>query len=61
MCTPEVDELAPATMEKVEDKWSLMVLKMNQCIVNWQKSGQGDGGIDDTDDAVDFEFGSLSN
>jgi hypothetical protein len=39
--------MTPATAEKVEDKWSSMVLEMNRCIANWQKSGQGEGGIDD--------------
>ena len=39
----------PATAEKVEDKWSSMILEMNRCIANWQKSGQGEGGIDDAD------------
>ena len=57
----EVADLTPASAEKVEDKWSSMVLEMNRCIANWQKSGQGDGGIDDADNVVDLEFGSLSN
>ncbi len=43
----KVAHMTPATAEKVEDKWSLMVLAMNRCIANWQKSGQGEGGIDD--------------
>ena len=43
----EVADLTPATAEKVEDKWSSMILEMNRCIANWQKSGQGDGRIDD--------------
>ena len=57
----EVANLTPATAEKVEDKWSSMILEMNRCIANWQKSGQGEGGIDDADNAVDIEFGSLAN
>jgi hypothetical protein len=39
----DVANLIPATAEKVEDKWSAMVLEMNRCIANWQKSGQGEG------------------
>ena len=57
----EVSDLSPATAEKVEDKWSSMVLEMNLCIANWQKSCQGEGGIDDADNATDHEFGSLVN
>ena len=57
----EIADLTPAWAEKVEDKWSSMVLEMNRCIANSQKSGQADGGIDDADNAVDREFGSLSN
>jgi hypothetical protein len=57
----EVANLTPATAEKVEDKWSSMILEMNRCIANWQKSGQGEGGIDDADNVSDREFGSLSN
>jgi hypothetical protein len=55
----EVAHMTPATAEKVEDKWSSMVLKMNCCIANWQKSGQGEGGTDDADNKHDHEFGSL--
>jgi hypothetical protein len=57
----EVAHMTPATAEKVEDKWSSMVLEMNRCIANWQKSGQGEGGIDDTDNEHDHVFGSLEN
>jgi hypothetical protein len=57
----EVANLTPATAEKVEDKWSSMILEMNRCIANWQKSGQGEGGINDADNVSDREFGSLSN
>jgi hypothetical protein len=57
----EVAHLTPATAEKVEDKWSSMILEMNRCIANWQKSGQGEGGINDADNVSDREFGSLSN
>ena len=57
----EVADLAPATAEKVEDKWASMILEMNRCIANWQKSGQGEGGIDDADNVTDQEFGSLAN
>ena len=57
----DVANLIPATAEKVEDKWSAMVLEMNRCIANWQKSGQGEGGIDDFDNLMDHEFGRLEN
>ncbi len=57
----EVANLTPATAEKVEDKWSSMILEMNCCIANRQKSGQGEGGISDADSVSDREFGSLSN
>ena len=36
-----------------------MVLEMNCRIANWQKSGQGEGGINDADNEVDQEFGIL--
>jgi hypothetical protein len=55
----EVADLTPATAKKVEDKWSTMVLEMNCRIANWQKSGQGEGGINDADNEVDQEFGIL--
>ncbi len=45
----EVADLTPATAKKVEDKWSTMVLEMNRCIANWQKSGQGEDGINDAE------------
>jgi hypothetical protein len=57
----EVAALTPATADKVEDKWASMILEMNRCIANWQKSGQGEGGIDDVDNAEDQVFGSLAN
>ena len=57
----DVADLTPATAEKVEEKWASMTLEMNRCIANWQKSGQGEGGIDDADNADDHEFGSLKN
>ena len=57
----EVAGLTPATAEKVEDKWGTMILEMNCCIANWQKSGQGECGIDDADNEHDREFGRLDN
>jgi hypothetical protein len=57
----EVAGLTPATAEKVEDKWGTMILEMNRCIANWQKSGQGECGIDDADNEHDREFGRLDN
>ncbi len=57
----EVAALTPATAKKIEDKWASMILEMNHCIANWQKSGQGKGGIEDIDNAEDQVFGSLAN
>ena len=57
----EVAALTPATANKIEDKWASMILEMNHCIANWQKSGQGEGGIEDIDNAEDQVFGSLAN
>ena len=57
----DVASLTPATAGKVEEKWASMILEMNRCIGNWQKSGQGEGGIYDADNAADHEFGSLEN
>lgn len=57
----DVENLTPATAEKVEDKWGTMILEMNRCIANWQKSGQGECGIDDADNEHDHEFGRLDN
>ncbi len=56
----DVADLTVATAEKVEDKWSTMVLEMNKCIANWQKSGEGEGGIGSNNE-LDHEFGSLKN
>jgi hypothetical protein len=55
----DVENLTPATAEKVEGKWGDMILEMNRCIANWQKSGQGECGIDDADNEHDHEFGRL--
>ena len=37
-----------------------MILEMNRCIANQQKSGQGEGAIDDADNEMDNDFGSLA-
>ena len=37
------------------------MLEMNRCIANWQKSGQGEGGIDDAGNENDHAFGCLEN
>jgi hypothetical protein len=57
----EVADLTPATAENVEDKWSWMILEMNCCIANGQKSGEGEGGINGADNEHNHEFGSLAN
>jgi hypothetical protein len=46
--------MAPATPEKVKDRWSSLVHELKRKIENWEMSGQGDGGcltfdIDDED------------
>jgi hypothetical protein len=42
-----VSTLQPATMEKVEEKWD------SSGIQRWERSGQGDGGFDKEDAAVE--------
>jgi hypothetical protein len=50
-----VSDMAPATPEKVKDRWSSLVHELKRKIENWEMSGQGDGGcltlfdIDDED------------
>ena len=41
-----VADLAPATAEKVEKKWATVKNELTRIIANWEKSGQGDGGLD---------------
>ena len=41
-----VSDLAPATPEKVKDKWSSLVHELKRKIERWEMSGQGDGGRD---------------
>ena len=40
-----VSNLSPATPEKVEEKWNSMNLALKRGITNWERSGQGDGGL----------------
>ena len=49
----DVADLAPATPEKVEDKWASVKNELTRVIANWERSGQGDGGIDDVDNGED--------
>ena len=39
-----VSHMQPATVEKVQEKWSSMVLALNRVIQKWERSGQGYGG-----------------
>jgi len=39
-----VSHVQPATVEKVQEKWSSMVLALNRVIQKWERSGQGYGG-----------------
>ncbi len=55
-----VSTLSPATPDKVQEKIPTMTVSLQRIIQNWQRSGQGDGGID-IDDNVEEEFGSLDN
>jgi hypothetical protein len=49
----DVADLTPATPEKVEDKWATVKKELTRIIANWERSGQGDGGIDDIDNVDD--------
>jgi hypothetical protein len=48
-----VSTLQPATMEKVEQKWNSVNLTLKRGIQKWERSGQGDGGFDKEDAAVE--------
>ena len=39
-----VSDMAPATPEKVKDRWASLVHELKRKIENWEMSGQGDGG-----------------
>jgi hypothetical protein len=58
-----VAEMAPATPEKCQSKFSRLMVSLIRVIQNWGKSGQGDGGKDSEDEESDDEivFGSLQN
>ena len=51
-----VEKLQPATPEKVEEKWNSMNLALKRAISNWERSGQGDGGITGEDDLDDDDI-----
>jgi hypothetical protein len=60
----KVSSLAAATPEKCKEKMSTMMVSLKRIIDKWERSGQGEGGIDvemDGDEATEFEFGSLKN
>lgn len=65
-----VEHMATATPEKCHSKFSSMIVELTRIIGNWEKSGQGDGGIlgeepeeedEDNEGAVlhRHEFGAL--
>lgn len=57
-----VSSMSEASPEKCENKFSSMMVDLKRVIANWEKSGQGDGGVDvDEDDIGDGRFGSLQN
>lgn len=62
-----VEDMAKATAEKCEAKFSSMMVELNRVIGNWERSGQGDGGIEEGDDEEEArelghpEYGSLEN
>jgi len=54
--------MQPTAVEKVQEKWSSMVLALNRVIQKWERSGQGYGGQveeeekeNDEDDGDEFE------
>ena len=57
-----VAALSPATPDKVQEKFSTMNVNLVRIVRNWERSGQGDGGIDvENDGDEDGEFGQLDN
>jgi len=59
-----VAELGAVTPEKVENKFATMMVAMKRGIRKWERSGQGEGGIDPKEperDKGDHKFGSLNN
>jgi hypothetical protein len=58
-----VAEIAPATPEKCQSRFSGLMVSLLRVIQNWEKSGQGDGGKNSEDEESDDEivFGSLQN
>jgi hypothetical protein len=54
--------MSQASPEKCENKFSSMMVDLKRVIANWEKSGQGDGGVDDDEEDIgDGRFGSLQN
>ena len=63
-----VEKMSKATAEKCEGKFSTMIVELNRVIGNWEKSGQGEGGVEgDDDDEVEIrqfgssDYGTLKN
>jgi hypothetical protein len=57
-----VSKLTPATPDKVQEKFSTMNVHLIRIIRNWERSGQGDGGIDvDNEGDEVSKHGGLNN
>ena len=55
-------KLSPATPDKVQEKFSTMNVHLKRIIRNWERSGQGDGGIDvDNEGDEVSKHGGLNN
>ena len=56
-CTFEdVEALTPANPQKIEDTFTAMCTDLNRIIRRWERSGQGDGGMDDEEEEEDSSF-----
>jgi hypothetical protein len=57
----KVERLSPATPSKVKEKLALMIVALRRCIEKWERSGQGEGGVDpyDDDDDIRPRFGTT--
>ena len=46
LCFEQVKYMTKADPEKIHSKFAAMVVEMGRCIANWERSGQGDGGVE---------------
>jgi hypothetical protein len=59
-----VFDLAVATPEKCKEKLSTMLVALRRIVDKWERSGQGEGGIDverDSDETMGIEIGLLQH